>query len=129
MKATGDWNDSQPIYRQLEDRIVALIIDGVFREGEAIPSVRQVASEYSINHLTVSKAYQDLVDNGLLQKRRGLGMFVAEGARQRLLERERIQFTEVEVPALLERMSRLNVSVEALSALLEKELDKQKSEK
>lgn len=129
MKVTGDWNDSQPIYRQLEDRIVALIIDGVFREGEAIPSVRQVASEYSINHLTVSKAYQDLVDDGLLQKRRGLGMFVAEGAQQRLLERERIQFTEVEVPALLERMSRLNVSVEALSALLEKELDKQKSEK
>lgn len=126
MKAIDDWDDSQPIYRQLRDRIVALIIDGTFKEGEAIPSVRQVASEYRINHLTVSKAYQDLVDEDLLQKRRGLGMFVAEGAQQQLLEKERKQFMETELPALLARMQRLGVSPEQLIDLLKKEKSKSK---
>ncbi|MCW8196059.1 GntR family transcriptional regulator [Proteobacteria bacterium 005FR1] len=126
MKAIDDWDDSQPIYRQLRDRIVALIIDGTFKEGEAIPSVRQVASEYRINHLTVSKAYQDLVDEDLLQKRRGLGMFVAEGAQQRLLEKERNQFMETEVPALLDRMQRLGVSPERLIDLINKQKSKSK---
>jgi GntR family transcriptional regulator len=125
MKAIDDWDDSQPIYRQLRDRIVALIIDGTFKEGEAIPSVRQVASEYRINHLTVSKAYQDLVDEDLLQKRRGLGMFVAEGAQQQLLEKERTQFMNSEVPALLERMKRLGISTDQLIQLLNKDKSKQ----
>lgn len=120
-----DWDDSQPIYRQLRERIVSLIIDGVLKEGEAIPSVRQVAAEYRINHLTVSKAYQELVDEELLQKRRGLGMFVAEGAQRRLLERERKQFMETEVPALLERMKRLGVSADELIELLNDEKSKQ----
>lgn len=121
MTSIDDWDDSQPIYRQLRERIVSLIIDGVLKEGEAIPSVRQVAAEYRINHLTVSKAYQELVEEDLLQKRRGLGMFVAEGARQRLLERERKQFMEAEVPALLERTKRLGVSADELIELLNKE--------
>ncbi|MEX1033296.1 MAG: GntR family transcriptional regulator [Cellvibrionaceae bacterium] len=125
MTTIDDWDDSQPIYRQLRDRIVSLIIDGVFKEGEAIPSVRQVASEYRINHLTVSKAYQELVDENLLQKRRGLGMFVAEGAQELLLKRERKQFMETEVPALLQRMKRLNVSADDLAELLNKEKSKQ----
>lgn len=128
MKTIDDWDDSQPIYRQLRERIVSLIIDGVLKEGEAIPSVRQVASEYRINHITVSKAYQELVDEDLLQKRRGLGMFVAEGAQDKLLQRERRQFMEVEVTALLERMKRLGVSADDLIALLnKKETNKEKS--
>lgn len=126
MKAIDDWDDSQPIYRQLHDRIVALIIDGTFKEGEAIPSVRQVASEYRINHLTVSKAYQDLVDEDLLQKRRGLGMFVADGAQQQLLEKERKQFMETELPALLERMERLGISSETIIKLLNEKKSKSK---
>lgn len=125
MKAIDDWDDSQPIYRQLRDRIVGLIIEGTFKEGEAIPSVRQVASEYRINHLTVSKAYQDLVDENLLLKRRGLGMFVADGAQQKLLEKERTHLMEIEIPALLERMMRLGISTDQLIQLLNKEKSKQ----
>lgn len=125
MKAIDDWDDSQPIYRQLRDRIVGLIIEGTFKEGEAIPSVRQVASEYRINHLTVSKAYQDLVDENLLLKRRGLGMFVADGAQQKLLEKERTHLIEIEIPALLERMMRLGISTDQLIQLLNKEKSKQ----
>lgn len=124
MTTIDDWDDSQPIYRQLRDRIVSLIIDGVFKEGEAIPSVRQVASEYRINHLTVSKAYLELVEEDLLQKRRGLGMFVAKGAQKKLLQRERKQFMDVEVPALLERMKRLDVSADELIKLLNKQKSK-----
>ena len=113
------WDDTQPIYRQLRDKIVALIIEGVLQEGEAIPSVRQVASEYRINHLTVSKAYQELVDDGLLQKRRGLGMFVEAGAKQILLTREREKFIETEVPQIKQKMERLGISTEDLHALLQ----------
>lgn len=73
-----EWNDKQPIYRQLRELVVQRIMDGSFAEGEPVPSVRQVASDYQINHLTVGKAYQELVDTGLLEKRRGLGMFVKQ---------------------------------------------------
>ena len=113
-----EWDDSQPIYRQLREKIVNLIIEGALKEGEAIPSVRQVASEYRINHLTVSKAYQELVDDGLLQKRRGLGMFVEEGAQDVLLQRERSRFIETEVPVLVKRMQQLGISSEDLVGLL-----------
>jgi GntR family transcriptional regulator len=79
-----EWNDNQPIYRQLRDQVVERILDGSFAEGDAVPSVRQVASDYKINHLTVAKAYQELVDGQLLEKRRGLGMYVLPGARAML---------------------------------------------
>ena len=115
-----DWDDSQPIYRQLREKIVNLIIEGVLKEGEAIPSVRQVASEYRINHLTVSKAYQELVDDGLLQKRRGLGMFVEQGAQDKLLQRERTRFIEAEIPVLLRRMRQLGINSKDLAELLTK---------
>ncbi len=113
-----EWDDSQPIYRQLGNRIVELIIDGTLKEGEAIPSVRQVASEYRINHLTVSKAYQALVDDGLLEKKRGLGMFILPGAKNQLLASEREKFFNTEVPALRKRLEQVNVSPDELKQLL-----------
>src|SRR2546427_12968778 len=87
-----EWNDGQPIYRQLRDRVVHMILDGVIKEGDPLPSVRNVAAEYRVNPLTVLKAYQELVDEELVEKRRGLGMFVKTRARNRLLHRERQKF-------------------------------------
>ncbi len=124
MSGIDDWDDSQPIYRQLREKIIALIIEGVIKEGEAIPSVRQVASDYRINHITVSKAYQELVDEGLLQKRRGLGMFVEEGAQRILLDRERSRFLDTEVENLGKRMKQLGITSEELLVLLEKQTQK-----
>ncbi len=112
------WNDAQPIYRQLRDRVVAMILDGELREGEAVPSVRQVAVDYRINPLTVSKAYQDLVDEDLLEKRRGLGLYVREGARERLLDLERRRFLADEWPLVRARIERMGL---ALPDLLAKE--------
>ena len=86
------WNDSTPIYRQLRDRVVAMILDGVLKQGDPLPSVRQVAADFQINPITVSKAYQELVDENLVEKRRGLGMYVTEGARDALLKSERERF-------------------------------------
>jgi GntR family transcriptional regulator len=108
------WDDNQPIYRQLRDLIVRRILDGSFSEGEAIPSVRQVASDFRINHLTVSRAYQSLVDEGLLEMKRGLGMFVTENARERLLESERDQFRAQELPAFIERVQALRIDTEEI---------------
>lgn len=108
------WNDSVPIYRQLRDRVVAMILDSELKQGEAVPSVRQVAVEYQINPLTVSKAYQDLVDEDLLEKRRGLGLFVREGARERLLGLERERFLREEWPLLRARIARLNLDLKEL---------------
>lgn len=119
-----DWDESQPIYRQLRDKIVNLIIEGVFKEGETIPSVRQVASDYRINHLTVSKAYQELVDDGLLQKRRGVGMYVAEGARDVLHRRERENFLQTQLPDLVQRMQQLGISTEEVLEHVRRELEK-----
>src|SRR6266705_4083025 len=96
----GEWNDSQPIYRQLRDRVVALILDGVLREGDALPSVRNVAAEYRLNPITVLKAYQQLVDEDLVEKRRGLGMFVKDGARDLLLKGEREKFLADQWPRI-----------------------------
>ena len=108
------WNDSQPIYRQLRDKMVGLILEGALTEGEAIPSVRTVSSEYQINHLTVSKAYQSLVDEGLVEKRRGLGMFVLPGAGQKILQAEKTQFLTSELPRLAVRIQQLGISASDL---------------
>jgi GntR family transcriptional regulator len=104
------WRDDQPIYRQLYERIATLIVQGVIAEGEAIPSVRQISSDYQINHLTVARAYQDLVDQGVVEKRRGLGMFVVAGARSRLATSEREKFLSQELPQLLERARQLGIT-------------------
>src|SRR5881409_1782738 len=93
-----EWNESQPIYRQLRDRVVAMILDGVLKEGDALPSVRNVAAEFRVNPLTVLKGYQQLVDEELVEKRRGLGMFVKAGARDLLLEGEREKFLTEQWP-------------------------------
>lgn len=108
------WNDSQPIYWQLKERTVAMILDGTLAEGDALPSVRSVASEFQLNPITVSKSYQALVDEGLVEKRRGLGMFVREGARDQLMDSERKKFIEDEWPATLERIQQLGLDLDAL---------------
>lgn len=111
---TITWNDNTPIYRQLRDRVVAMILDGVLNEGDALPSVRQVAADFQLNPITVSKAYQELVDEQLVEKRRGLGMYVNEGAREALLKNERERFLREEWPALYARLKRLGLDVERL---------------
>lgn len=108
------WNDKDPIYRQLRDRLVELMLEGIYADGDAMPSVRQVATEQRINPLTVSKAYQLLVDEDLVEKRRGLGMYVREGAMEHLLQQERERFLREEWPMVLERIERLGLSVDAL---------------
>lgn len=108
------WDDTQPIYLQLRDRVLNMILEGSIHEGEALPSVRTVSAEYKLNPITVSKAYQLLVENDLAEKRRGLGMFVIEGAQQKLLKNEREQFLNVEWPAMLEKIERLQISLDDL---------------
>ena len=109
-----EWNDGQPIYRQLRDRVVALILDGVLKDGDPLPSVRSVAAEYRVNPLTVLKAYQELVDEGLVESRRGLGMFVNPGARKLLLEAERQRFLNDQWPRIQETIQRLGLGKEEL---------------
>ncbi len=109
-----EWNDSQPIYRQLRDRVVAMILDGVLKEGDPLPSVRNVAAEYRVNPLTVLKGYQELVDEELVEKRRGLGMFVKSGARDFLLRGEREKFLADEWPRVYATMQRLGLKPEEL---------------
>ncbi len=106
-----EWNDSQPIYRQLRDRVVAMILDGLLAEGDPLPSVRTVAAEYRVNPLTVLKSYQQLVDDELVEKKRGLGMFINSGARDRLLKAERQRFLGEEWPAILRTIRRLGLTV------------------
>jgi GntR family transcriptional regulator len=105
-----EWNDSQPIYRQLRDRVVAMILDGVLKEGDPLPSVRNVAAEFRVNPLTVLKGYQQLVDEQLVEKRRGLGMFVKLDARKLLLRGEREKFLTEEWPRVYATMQRLGLS-------------------
>ena len=102
-----NWNDSLPIYRQLRDRVVAMILEGVLNDGDPLPSVRSVAAEYRLNPLTVLKGYQQLVDENLVEKRRGRGMFVTEGARRALLKDERQLFLDEEWPKIAGRIQRL----------------------
>jgi len=111
---TEQWTDDKPIYLQLKDQILSMIMDGVLEEGEALPSVRKVAVEYQINPITASKAYSELVDEGLVEKRRGLGMYILEGARKNLLAAEQKNFMEVEWPKIMERISRLGIDPETL---------------
>jgi GntR family transcriptional regulator len=110
------WNEDAPIYRQLRDRVVAMILEGVLSDGDALPSVRNVAAEYRLNPLTVLKGYQELVDEGLVEKKRGRGMFVTEGARKNLLKDERQRFIEKEWPRIAATIERLGLDVEALVA-------------
>jgi GntR family transcriptional regulator len=105
-----EWNDSQPIYRQLRDRVVAMILDGVLKEGDPLPSVRTVAADYRVNPLTVLKGYQELVDEDLVEKRRGLGMFVKADARDRLLQGERQRFLAEQWPGIHANIQRLGLS-------------------
>jgi len=111
---THPWNDDQPIYRQLRELIVGLMLTGVFKEGDPLPSVRQVASDYQINHLTVSKAYQELVDMQLVEMRRGMGMYVMPGAQEKLHAIEKEKFFKTELPALLVRIKHLGICTEDL---------------
>ncbi|MGA8621163.1 MAG: GntR family transcriptional regulator [Candidatus Sulfotelmatobacter sp.] len=109
-----EWNDSQPIYRQLRDRVVAMILDGVLKEGDPLPSVRNVAAEYRLNPLTVLKGYQQLVDEGLVETKRGRGMFINAGARSLLLQGERQKFLTEEWPRVYETIQRLGLKAEEL---------------
>lgn len=109
-----EWNDSQPIYRQLRDLVVAMILDGVLKEGDALPSVRTVAAEYRVNPLTVLKGYQQLADEGLVEARRGLGMFINAGARALLLQGERQRFLGEEWPRIHETIRRLGLTADEL---------------
>ena len=108
------WNDGAPIYRQLKERVIAMMLDGVLKPGDALPSVRQVAAEYQLNPITVSRAYQELADEALVEKRRGLGMFVTEEASRKLLSNERDRFLHEEWPLVLERIQRLGLRLEDL---------------
>ena len=110
-----EWNDNQPIYRQLRDRVVAMILDGVLKEGDPLPSVRNVAAEYRVNPLTVLKGYQQLVDADLVETRRGLGMFVKDGARSLLLKDERQKFLAEQWPRIFETIQRLGLTDELLN--------------
>ena len=110
----GEWNDSQPIYRQLRDRVVALILDGVLKEGDPLPSVRNVATEYRLNPITVLKSYQELVDEQLVETRRGRGMFIRPGARALLLAAERNKFLTEQWPRVREMIRRLGLTPEEL---------------
>jgi GntR family transcriptional regulator len=104
-----DWSDNQPIYRQIRDRVVAMILEGVLAEGDPLPSVRNVAAESRVNPLTVLKAYQALADDGLVEKRRGLGMFVVAGARTLLLRDERKKFLAEDWPRIRATIERLGL--------------------
>jgi GntR family transcriptional regulator len=121
-----EWNDSRPIYRQLRDGVVEMILDRVLKEGDALPSVRNVAAEYRVNPLTVLKAYQELVDEGLVETRRGRGMFVSAGAPSLLLKTERQKFLTDEWPRICAAIQRLGLKAEDL---LEKASARQKARK
>jgi GntR family transcriptional regulator len=108
------WDESLPIYRQLRDRVVAMILEGVLKEGDALPSVRSVAAEFTLNPLTVLKGYQQLVDENLVEKRRGRGMFVTSGARTALMKAERQRFLTEEWPKVRATIQRLGLSTTEL---------------
>ena len=111
---TIGWNDNAPIYRQLKEKVVGMILDGALKTGDALPSVRQIAAEYQLNPITVSRAYQELVDDNLVEKRRGIGMYVTEGASEKLLASERERFMREEWPTMLERIKRLGLDLNQL---------------
>ncbi|EPM6341162.1 GntR family transcriptional regulator [Vibrio parahaemolyticus] len=108
------WHDRQPIFRQLADQITQQILQGIWKEGEALPSVRSISADMKINHLTVMKGYQLLVDEGLVEKKRGQGMFVAQGAIQQLRSVEKARFLEQQIPQIADTLQRLDMSVDEL---------------
>jgi GntR family transcriptional regulator len=108
------WTDDTPIYRQLKTRVLDMMLEGTLKEGDALPSVRQVAAEYQLNPITVSRAYQELADETLVEKRRGIGMYVTEGAREKLLASERERFLREDWPRVLERIRRLDLDLNHL---------------
>ena len=108
------WSDTTPIYLQLRDKVVSMILDGVLKPGDALPSVRQVAADFQLNPITVSRAYQELADVTLVEKRRGLGMYVTDGAPEKLLASERERFLREEWPLVVERIKRLGLNMERL---------------
>jgi GntR family transcriptional regulator len=114
----GEWNDGQPIYRQIRDRVVAMILDGLLKEGDPLPSVRNIAAEYRVNPLTVLKSYQQLVDEQLVAKKRGLGMFINTGARDLLLRGERERFLGEEWPRIHATIQRLGLTRKDLDAAI-----------
>lgn len=109
-----NWNDNQPIYRQLRDKVVAMILEGALKDGDSLPSVRSVAADYQLNPLTVMKGYQELVDENLVEKRRGLGMFVREGACDKLMYNERDRFVQEEWPKIVQVIERLGLDPKEL---------------
>ena len=111
---SNDWNNNAPIYRQLKDRIVAMLLDGLLKPGDPLPSVRQIAADFQLNPITVSRAYQELADATLVEKRRGIGMYVTDGAREKLIVSERARFLQEEWPQMLERIRRLGMNMEEL---------------
>jgi GntR family transcriptional regulator len=108
------WNDNAPIYRQLKERVIGMMLDGLLKPGDPLPSVRQVAADYQLNPITVSRAYQELVDETLVEKRRGLGMYITDGAVEKLLTTERERFLREEWPAMVERIRRLGLNMDQL---------------
>ncbi len=123
------WNDKEPIFRQLHKRLVELILEGVVSEGDALPSIREISSEHRINHITVAKALQMLVDDGLVEKRRGLGMFVKEGALNKLMVMQREAFLKKEWPEICKKIQRLGLPeqdlIDSLKAILDNAENKQ----
>jgi DNA-binding transcriptional regulator YhcF (GntR family) len=113
----ANWNDSQPIYRQLRNRVVAMILEGTLKEGDPLPSVRNVAADFRLNPLTVLKGYQQLVDEQLVEKRRGRGMYVADGAKRALMKGERQRFVEEEWPRVYATIQRLGLTFDELAAI------------
>lgn len=109
-----EWHDNAPIYRQLKSQVMGMVLEGVLKTGDALPSVRQVSADFRLNPITVSRAYQELVDEGLIEKRRGMGMYVVDGARDQLLAREQERFLNEEWPALLARAKALGLDVAQL---------------
>ncbi len=115
---TTHWSDTSPIYLQLKEKVVAMMLDGVLKPGDALPSVRQVAADFQLNPITVSRAYQELADEALVEKRRGLGMYVTDGAPEKLLASERERFLTEEWPAVVQRIQRLGLSLDRLMAAI-----------
>ena len=113
---SGNWHDNLPIYRQLKSRVVEMMLDGLLKPGDALPSVRQIAAEYQLNPITVLRAYQELADEALVEKKRGMGMYMIDGARDKLLASERARFLNEEWPVVIERMRRLGLSAAELLA-------------
>jgi len=121
-----EWTDPRPIYRQLRDRVVAMILDGTLGEGDPLPSVRNVAAEHRVNPLTVLKGYQQLADEGLVESKRGVGMFINEGARKLLMQGERQKFLSEEWPRIRAHIERLGLTTEELMAAPAKRRVKEK---